>query len=184
MNINSNQILLIQTKLFIFFTILLYLVHGFGYITNALPFIMVFSFVFVLIYLVATHIIFEISSKFRQEFVKTHRSLTGFVLKYRILFFFNLLFYGYLLLFTHHAHHQIYFHDFWQYFRIAGFAKKSFDFEIKGLLASAGILILKMAEDRHLNGPNWFKCPRLHLCANYARLNTVIPVIVNSSEDA
>jgi hypothetical protein len=86
-----KQIIYTELVLFITFQLLLYIIKGGGYIISATVPIMVLLSIFTLIYLIITIVSSVLSIKVKQEFLNRPSSIWEFLLRYRLLIFFYVL---------------------------------------------------------------------------------------------
>lgn len=110
MSIHSNQILLIQSGISTFFSSVLLIVKDPGWVLHSWPRTFIITFIFILVYLIFIHTAFDLIPEAREELSKTPKTIGGYVFKYRILVFFNLVYYGIELFYLHYTHHQLHFY--------------------------------------------------------------------------
>lgn len=106
-----RDVCVVNSYSFIFFVFISAFTKGTAYVIHAIFYALFFLVFLSLFYLVFVFAITLISEKFKEIMQTRHESLMLWLLKYRILVFMNLLFYGYLLLFSFYHFHRLFFRD-------------------------------------------------------------------------
>ena len=106
-----RDVCVINSYSFIFFVFVSAFIKGTAYVISAIFYALFFLVFLSVFYLVFLFTMTLISGKFKEIMETQQESFILWLLKYRILVFMNLLFYGYLLLFSFYSFHKLFFRD-------------------------------------------------------------------------